>query len=96
VAIKELYVGNLIYEVTIADVTELFLPYGVVHDARVVTEPRPGHPHAFAFVTMEDRAADEAIHGLNGEQYMGLTLVVKEAESNTASNTAASERTAPL
>jgi RNA recognition motif-containing protein len=82
VAIKELYVGNLFYEATLEDVTALFSRYGVVHDARLVAAREPGHPHAFAFVVMEDFAADEAMRNLDGEEFMGLTLRVDEAKSN--------------
>lgn len=85
-AIKELYVGNLFYDVTLDDVTTLFSRYGVVHDAHLVAAREPGHPHAFAFVTMEDFAADEAMRNLDGEEFMGQTLVVQEAKANTPSN----------
>jgi RNA recognition motif-containing protein len=85
-AIKELYVGNIVYEATLEDVTSLFSRYGVVHDARLIAARAPGHPHAFAFITMEDFAADEALRALDGEDFMGLTLVVEEANSNTASS----------
>jgi RNA recognition motif-containing protein len=85
-AVKELYVGNLLYEVTLDDVTALFSQYGVVHDARVVAEREPGRPHAYAFVTMEDVAADEAMRALDGEEFMGLTLLVEGANSNSVMN----------
>jgi RNA recognition motif-containing protein len=82
-AVKELYVGNLFFDVTLDDVTSLFSQYGVVHDARLVAAREPGHPHAYAFVLMEEIAADEAIRALDGEEFMGLTLLVEEAKSNT-------------
>jgi RNA recognition motif-containing protein len=85
-AIKELYVGNLLYNVSLEEVTALFAQYGVCHDARVVAAREPGRPHAYAFVTMEERAADEAMRSLDGEEFMGLTLSVQEAKSNTAEN----------
>jgi RNA recognition motif-containing protein len=85
-AVKELYVGNIFYDATLDDVTALFSRYGAIHDARLVAAREPGHPHAYAFIMMEDRVADEAIQALNGEDFMGLTLVVEGAKSNTASS----------
>ena len=85
-AVKELYVGNLLYEATLDDVTALFSQFGVVHNARLVAERDSKRPHAYAFIMMEDRAADETIRALDGEEFMGLTLLVEEAKSNTAEN----------
>jgi RNA recognition motif-containing protein len=85
-AIKELYVGNLRYDVSLDEVTSLFAQYGVCQDARLVAAREPDHPHAYAFITMEERAADEAMRSLDGEEFMGLTLLVQEAKSNTAEN----------
>jgi RNA recognition motif-containing protein len=86
-AIKELYVGNLFYGATLEEITTLFSQYGAVHDARLISAREPGHPHAFAFVVMEDFAADQAMRALDGEEFMGQTLRVDEAKSNTAEET---------
>ncbi|GAE14442.1 RNA binding protein [Bacteroides pyogenes JCM 6292] len=38
-----------------------------------------GKSKGFAFVEMEDEAATKVIAELNGAEYMGRTMVVKEA-----------------
>jgi RNA recognition motif-containing protein len=81
--VKELYVGNLLFSVTLDEVRDLFAPYGTVYDAKLVAEREPGRPHAFAFVEMQENAADEAIQVLDGSEFMGLTLRVEEAKSDT-------------
>jgi RNA recognition motif-containing protein len=82
--VKELYVGNLFYGATLDDVTALFTPYGDVQDARLVAERDAERPHAYAFVVMEERVANQAMAALDGEDFMGLTLLVEEATSDSA------------
>ncbi len=82
-AVKELYVGNLLDNVDLDEVTPLFAQYGVFHDARLVSAREAGCLHTIAFITMEERAADECIRWLDGEEFMGLTLFVAEATSDT-------------
>lgn len=81
---KELYVGNLLPSVTLSDVTDLFSQYGTIYDARLIAQREPGRPHAYAFVEMDDDAANAAIEGLGGTDYMGLTLLVEESRPDTA------------
>ena len=81
-AVKELYVGNLDHDIDLEEVTPLFAQYGTYHDARLVTERETDRPYAYAFITMEERAADECIRCLHGEEFLGMTLHVQEASSN--------------
>lgn len=77
----ELYVGNLLYEVTLAEVRALFVPYGTIHSLDLFTEPGPDHPHAYAFVVMDRQSAEEAIQALDGSAFMGRTLRVEVANA---------------
>jgi RNA recognition motif-containing protein len=86
--VKELYIGNLPFSITLNEVMNLFAPYGTVYDAKLVVEREPGHPHAFAFVEMQEIAADEAIQALDGSDFMGLTLLVEEAKPDIDVNIA--------
>jgi RNA recognition motif-containing protein len=78
-AVKELYVGNLRYDITLEEVTALFAPYGPIYNGRIIAEREPGHPHAYAFIEMEEDAADTAIQALDGTDFMTLTLRVEES-----------------
>lgn len=76
-----LYVGNLSFDATSEDLTELFSPSGEVEDAIIVTRPGGGRPRGFGFVTMADEAAAEsAIRQLDGLEVAGRALKVNVAK----------------
>ena len=76
----KLYVGNLSYSVTSADLEQLFAPYGAVRSAQVIQDRESGRSKGFGFVEMEnDNAAREAIKGLNETENDGRPLTVNEA-----------------
>jgi cold-inducible RNA-binding protein len=78
---KKLYVGNLSYQTTEADLTNMFEPYGTVESARIITDRDTGRSKGFGFVEMsEDEAAEKAIAALNGQQFGGRALTVNEAK----------------
>ena len=53
---------------------------GAVSSVKVVMDRETGKSKGFAFIEMEDdAAAAKAIAELNGAEYMGRTMVVKEA-----------------
>ena len=81
---SELYVGNLLYEVTTDEVRALLEPFGAIEAIDLLTKPGPGRPHAYAFVQMERQAAEAAIQALDGSQFMGRTLRVELAEVERA------------
>ena len=76
----KIYVGNLPWRATDAQLSELFSEHGEVTDARVVTDRETGRSRGFAFVTMGTaEAAKAAISALNGHSLEGRALVVNEA-----------------
>ena len=78
---KNLYVGNLSYAVTDAELNELFSQFGKVDSARVITDRDTGRSKGFGFVEMADDAeAQAAIDGMNGKEDHGRTLTVNEAK----------------
>ncbi len=76
----KIYVGNLPWRATDAQLTELFGAHGEVVDAKIVTDRETGRSRGFAFVTMSDAAAAQtAINAVNGHSLEGRSLVVNEA-----------------
>lgn len=75
---KKLYVGNLTFDATDADLTELFSPHGEVQSVQIVTDRDTGRSRGFAFVEMS-QGADEAIAALSGQDFKGRLLTVNEA-----------------
>jgi len=83
---KKLYVGNLSYSATEADVRGWFEPHGAVESAALATDRATGQSRGFAFVEMtNDSEAAAAIEALNGAEVGGRALVVNEARPKTSS-----------
>ncbi|MBX4205694.1 RNA-binding protein [Candidatus Microgenomates bacterium] len=77
---KKLYVGNLPYNTTSDDLTQLFSQVGTVGSVNVITDKFSGRSKGFGFVEMTDDAqADEAIKKFNEYELEGRKLVVNEA-----------------
>ena len=75
---KKLYVGNLTFDSTEDDLTELFSQHGEVQSVQIVTDRDTGRSRGFAFVEMS-QGADDAIASLNGHELKGRRLTVNEA-----------------
>ena len=77
---SKMYVGNLPFSATEADLRDLFAPYGSVTDLFLPTDRDTGRPRGFAFVTMETPAQmNEAVEALNGKEFLGRALAINEA-----------------
>ncbi len=82
----KLYVGNLPWRATEAQLTQLFGTHGEVVDAKIVIDRESGRSRGFGFVTMTDAtAAQNAISALNGSPLEGRDLVVNEARDQEGS-----------
>lgn len=77
---RKLYVGNLPYETTEADLEALFASAGTVASVTVMRERETGRARGFAFVEMEsDADAQNAINKLHDSSFGGRNLAVNEA-----------------
>jgi len=77
---KSVFVGNLNFETTEADLRSLFSPFGEVERVSVVNDRETGRPRGFAFVEMpDDHEAAQAVAGLNGREVDGRVLRINEA-----------------
>lgn len=77
---SKMYVGNLSFDATEADVKELFSQHGTVTDVHLPTDRTTGRMRGFAFVTMDSKEAmDAAINALNGQAFLGRPLTINEA-----------------
>ena len=81
---QKIYVGNLPFTATEAEVTKLFADYGEVSSVAIPTDRETGRPRGFGFVEMPDDAAKKAISGLNGKDFGGRALNVNEAKAREA------------
>jgi RNA recognition motif-containing protein len=78
---SKLYVGNLSYDTTSADLNALFAPHGTVSSAEVIQDRETGRSKGFGFVQMgSDAEAAAAIAALGGSEQGGRALTVNEAK----------------
>jgi RNA recognition motif-containing protein len=76
-----IYVGNLSYDVTDADLTEVFAEYGSVKRVQLPTDRETGRLRGFGFVEMsEDAEEAAAIEALDGAEWMGRDMKVNKAK----------------
>ena len=82
---KNLFVGNMSFQTTESELTELFQGYGQVTRVHVAMDRETGRARGFAFVEMpNDEEAAKAIAGLNGKEVGGRALKVNEARPKEA------------
>jgi len=73
------YVGNLPYRASEADVSELFSAYGPVISVRLMKDRKTGKRRGFGFVEMAKSDAISAVDGLNNKDFLQRTLKVRLA-----------------
>ena len=82
---SKLYVGNLAYSVTNADLEALFSQAGAVESVAVITDKFSGQSKGFGFVEMADSAdAARAIEQFNETELKGRNIKVNEARPREA------------
>jgi RNA recognition motif-containing protein len=76
---KKVYVGNLSFQTSENDLSDLFTQFGEVESVSIITDRDTGRSKGFGFVSMNDDGAEKAISQLNGTQFNGRALTVNEA-----------------
>jgi RNA recognition motif-containing protein len=82
---KSIFVGNLPWSTTDADLSAKFAEFGAVISARVVSDKFTGKSRGFGFVDMEDAGAEKAIAGMTGQKWGDRELTVNEAKPKSES-----------
>lgn len=90
-----LFIGNLPYDVTEAELRAHFAAVGPLVSLALPTDRDTGKPRGFAFVEFRERAdAEEAIRHLNDQAFKGRPLAVSEARARDDRTTTGPARTA--
>jgi RNA recognition motif-containing protein len=75
-----IYVGNLVYEVTKEDLSDVFAEYGTVSRVYLPVDRETGKMRGFGFVEMSsDEEEAKAIETLDGAEWMGRQIRVNKA-----------------
>ncbi len=77
---KKLFFGNLPWNVTDEELSNVVGQYAEVISARVATDRDTGRSRGFAFVEVPDTASDAVISALDGYEMEGRALTVNEAK----------------
>jgi RNA recognition motif-containing protein len=81
---RKIFVGNLSFDTTSADLEALFAEAGTCDSASVITDRATGRSRGFGFVEMSSAGeAAKAIAALNGRELHGRTLNVSEARERS-------------
>ncbi len=81
---SNIYVGNLSFDTTSADLERLFAPHGEVRKAQVISDRDTGRSRGFGFVEMASaEEAKAAIDSLNGKDHGGRQLTVNVAKERS-------------
>lgn len=77
----KLYVGNLSFNTTNQDLSDLFGEIGTVESSNIIEDRETGRSRGFGFVEMSSKEdGDNAIAQLNGKEVDGRALKVNEAK----------------
>ncbi len=76
----KIYVGNLPFSATEAELRTLFGQHGTVESVSLPTDRETGRPRGFGFIEMSQADASRAIQALNGHALGGRQLRVNEAQ----------------
>src|SRR5207245_11599555 len=77
----KLYVGNLAFETTSADLQTLFAQAGTVENVNLIEDRETGRSRGFGFVEMQTKEEGAAaVAQFNGKELAGRALKVNEAK----------------
>lgn len=83
-AVVSIFVGNLPWSTSDADLQTLFSEYGTVQRAKIVLDRETNRSRGFGFVDMEEAEALAAVEATNGRALGGRNLTVNLAQSRPA------------
>lgn len=83
-SVVEIYVGNLSYDMTEAQMRKEFERYGAVKSARIISNRFNSKSKGYGFIEMENRPeAEAAIKALHDKDIFGRRLRVNEAKNKS-------------
>ena len=75
-----LFVGNLGWNVSEAELAQLAAPHAEVLDTKIISDRDTGRSRGFGFLTIETENVQDTIRALDGQELDGRAIRVNEAE----------------
>lgn len=78
---KEIFVGNVAFDVSESELKDFFENYGEIEQCKLITDRATGKSRGFGFVKYTSAAnAEKAVQEAHGQQFKGRALNVKLSE----------------
>ncbi len=91
---SKLYVGNLSFQTTEAELRDAFGQFGTVTDVYIASDRETGRPRGFAFVTFNTEEESKlATEKMNGVDIGGRQITVNEAKPKDSTGGSGGGRT---
>jgi len=79
----KIYVGNLSYNVTAAQLNDFFTQFGEISEVKLISDRETGRSKGFAFITFANQqSADKAVEEADGSEFEGRRLKVNIAKDD--------------
>ncbi len=79
-----IYVSNLSFQTTDAELKDIFTKFGEVESAKIIMDRETGRSRGFGFVEMSSEAEGrDALQALNNKEFNGRTMSVSIAKEKT-------------
>lgn len=80
---RELYIGNINYQVKPYELRKLFDPYGEIESFKIIRDPNTKRSKGYGFVKFyNQKDAESALKGVNSTVYKGRELCIDYAKDN--------------
>ncbi len=80
---RELYVGNINYQVKPYELRKLFDQYGEIESLKIIRDPKTKRSKGYGFVKFyEEKDAEAALKNVNATLYKGRELCIDYAKEN--------------
>ena len=94
---KKIFVGNLPYQTDESQLREWFVRNGFpAQSVDIAVDRLSGQPRGFGFVEMSEDLAVRCVMACNGQDFLGRTLVINDAQSLTEVKLAPRTRLVPV
>jgi len=84
---SKIYVGNLSYDATDADLNEHFGQYGQISEVRLITDRATGRSKGFAFITFDSADSAQGALAANDTEFQNRRLKVNMAREDNGRRT---------